>query len=566
MKIYDNSNIAESYSGVTTPLTYSFARAVYQEVYVHFCGMMGVGRRAIDANRPMFAKMVEFIGGRLYYDLINWYKLVSFLPGYSFNRAFFEKMLGLQKEYDYAPPQAGALERYLVVLPRLIYQTVKIGLSFAFMGTLVNRFNRRFDREYAGLSALDLAALELPACKALYYRVYNEFVARWQVPIANDFAVMVSAGAADRLYRAWLGEDGYVQLFSRSRRPLVSLDPGYRIIEIVSLIKKEPGLPALFPGGSPAEILKALRGPLSGSPAAKAINAYLERFGSRVPNELKLESKSINEQPEFFISILQAALAAGGDGAGASLPAALPEDAAGRLPLLRRLVLSAVGGWAVNSVYRREETRFRRSLIFGFSRKLFLAIAGKFMERGFLAERDDIFYLTMEEIFSVIDSTRAPADLAAVIAARKQDHAYWKSRELPRRIESGLSVAEIEAGLRAGSNPAAAAAGVLKGMTAARTPAGLVSGQALVLPDFDPSADFSGKILVTRQTDPGWTIVFPLLKGIVVERGGMLSHAAIVARELRIPCIVGVESAVAGVPLGASVELHMDTGEVHVLN
>ena len=219
----------------------------------------------------------------------------------------------------------------------------------------------------------------------------------------------------------------------------------------------------------------------------------------------------------------------------------------------------------MNSVYRREETRFRRSLIFGFTRKLFLAIGGKFAARGFLGEADSVFYLTLEEIFSIIDSDRAPDGLADLIAGRKKEHAYWKGRELPRRIESEFQVREIEAELRGLSDaPPQPRAGVLKGVTAARTALARVDGEALVLADFDPAADFTGKILVTRQTDPGWTIVFPLLKGIIVERGGMLSHAAIVARELRIPCIVGVERAVAGVPHGAGIEMHMNTGEVHV--
>ncbi|HNW44206.1 MAG TPA: PEP-utilizing enzyme [Elusimicrobiales bacterium] len=570
MKIYDNSNIAESYSGVTTPLTYSFARAVYQEVYVHFCGMMGVSGGVVSRNRAMFAKMVEFIGGRMYYDLINWYKLVSFLPGYSFNRAFFEKMLGLQKEYHYTPPAPrGALLRYGVFLPRLLFQTLKITVSFIFMGPLVRRFNRRFDREYARLSALDLGGMSATACRDLYYRVYNEFVARWQVPIANDFAVMVSAGAADKLYRSWLGgENGYVQLFARSRRPLVSLDPGYQIIKIVALLEKDLRLLELFaPANAPALILRELRGPLAQAAAAREINSYLEKFGSRAPNELKLESRTINEQPEFFISILQGALAAGGAaGAGAQGRDAAPGGEASALSAPRRLLLAAVSRWAVNSVYLREETRFRRSLIFGFTRKLFLALGEKLRAKGFIGETGSVFYLTIEEVFALIDADSAPEGLARAIARRKTEYAYWKDRELPRRIESELPVSGIEAELRGrGAAAQQAPGGTLKGVTAARTRQEKVSGTALVLADFDPAADFTGKILVTRQTDPGWTIVFPLLKGLIVERGGMLSHAAIVARELRIPCIVGAEGAVAGVAQGALVEMRMNSGEVHVL-
>jgi pyruvate,water dikinase len=49
----------------------------------------------------------------------------------------------------------------------------------------------------------------------------------------------------------------------------------------------------------------------------------------------------------------------------------------------------------------------------------------------------------------------------------------------------------------------------------------------------------AGDILVTRQTDPGWATVFPLIAGLVMERGGMLSHGAIIAREFGIPSIVG---------------------------
>jgi pyruvate,water dikinase len=406
------------------------------------------------------------------------------------------------------------------------------------------------------------------ACKDLYSRVYEEFVVRWRVPIANDFAVMVSAGAADRLYRKWLGdENGQVHLFARSRRPLVALDPGYEILEIVSLLRKHPELRELFrPGNSPELIARELRGSMAMTAAARKISSYIERFGSRAPNELKLESRTMNEQPELLIAILQGALAARVEGREVARGTnALPESRHRALSAPRRLLLEAVGRWAVNSVYRREETRFRRSLIFGFTRKLFLAIGERFRELGFIDETGSLFYLTIEEIFEIIDAGRAPEGLAETIAERRKASAYWAGRELPRRIESELPVSDIEAGLRASPGAAASSpVGILKGVTAARTPQDKVVGEALVLADFDPAADFAGKILVTRQTDPGWTIVFPLLKGLIVERGGLLSHAAIVARELRIPCIVGVDRATAGVLHGARVEMHMDTGEIHV--
>jgi pyruvate,water dikinase len=75
-----------------------------------------------------------------------------------------------------------------------------------------------------------------------------------------------------------------------------------------------------------------------------------------------------------------------------------------------------------------------------------------------------------------------------------------------------------------------------------------------------------GRILVTRQTDPGWASVFFLVKGLVVERGGMLSHGAIIAREFGIPCVVGVKNAMERIRSGATIDVNGDSGVVHVVD
>jgi pyruvate,water dikinase len=67
-------------------------------------------------------------------------------------------------------------------------------------------------------------------------------------------------------------------------------------------------------------------------------------------------------------------------------------------------------------------------------------------------------------------------------------------------------------------------------------------------------------VLVTRQTDPGWGPVFCLISGLVIERGGMLSHGAIIAREFGLPCVVGVKDATRRIPHGAHVTIDGDLG------
>ena len=89
---------------------------------------------------------------------------------------------------------------------------------------------------------------------------------------------------------------------------------------------------------------------------------------------------------------------------------------------------------------------------------------------------------------------------------------------------------------------------------------------AAVLSDVRESQNLrAGDILVTRQTDPGWGPVFPLISGLVVERGRMLSHGAIIAREFGIPSVVRVRDAARRISHGAVVRVDGNRGTVQIL-
>jgi pyruvate,water dikinase len=75
----------------------------------------------------------------------------------------------------------------------------------------------------------------------------------------------------------------------------------------------------------------------------------------------------------------------------------------------------------------------------------------------------------------------------------------------------------------------------------------------------------AGDILVTRQTDPGWAPAFVHIGALVLERGGMLSHGAILAREYGIPTVVGIAGATQYIADGAAVRVDADQGDVHIL-
>ena len=72
----------------------------------------------------------------------------------------------------------------------------------------------------------------------------------------------------------------------------------------------------------------------------------------------------------------------------------------------------------------------------------------------------------------------------------------------------------------------------------------------------------AGSILVAERTDPGWIMLFPAAAGLVVERGSLLSHSAIVARELGLPCAVSVPQATTWIQSGDLIELDGSSGLV----
>ena len=86
-----------------------------------------------------------------------------------------------------------------------------------------------------------------------------------------------------------------------------------------------------------------------------------------------------------------------------------------------------------------------------------------------------------------------------------------------------------------------------------------------VVRDLSEAGDLRGRILAAERTDPGWGPVFPLCAGILVERGSVLSHAAILSRELGVPCAVGVAGLLSSVRDGDLVELDGVAGTVRIL-
>lgn len=212
LTIFDNSNIVESYPGMVSPLTYSFAVHVYDRVYQSFVRLLGVNEATIADNGAVFGNMLGRVDGRVYYNLVNWYRALALLPGFSLNRAYMETMMGVDTPMPaevttaIGPPPAKGFAKV-----KEYGKLVGVAARLVFEALRLPRTRRNF---YARLNAaldsdLDLKAASPTQLAAEYRRIESTLLDRWDAPLVNDFLCMIAFGASRNLLKSGSGKTGY---------------------------------------------------------------------------------------------------------------------------------------------------------------------------------------------------------------------------------------------------------------------------------------------------------------------------------------------------------------------
>ena len=544
--IWDNSNIIESYSGITTPLTFSFARRAYEYVYREFCRLMGVPQSRIEERSDMFGCMLGLIRGRVYYNLFNWYRLVAILPGYRFNRRFMEQMMGVRESLgDELATEVAKAEQgnRLVDALRLVVTLGGLLIAYAGLGRRIRRFYWRLDKAL-GHERPDLSRLRPDELVAYCRRLEQQLLTHWDAPIINDFATMIFYGVLRRLASNWIGDTtGTLQndLLSADQ-VMISAEPARLVRRMAEMAATEPAL---------VEVLYEASGALPTVIAqypefAHELDGYLARFGERCMEELKLESPTLHDDPSPLLrSIGQYAL-----GIQAGRTPVTPEvetelrrqaeaqvEAALASQPLRRRIFQWVLASARLRVRTRENLRFERTRVFGRARMIVLELGKRLAALGCLAQPRDVFYLEWDELLGFVEGRATTTDLAGLVAVRQREFdAHAQAAAPAERFEThGILY-------RAHSFSPEQQVPLAEGDRCSGTGCcpGIVRGPVRVIRDPRQARVRPGEIIVAERTDPGWVMVFPAASGLLVERGSLLSHSAIVARELGLPTIVAI--------------------------
>jgi len=574
--VWDNSNIVESYSGVTTPLTFSFIRKAYFAVYWQFCETIGVDRKTILENRHVFENMLGLIQGMVYYNLLNWYRLVSLMPGFKYNKRFMEQMMGLQvvKDFDVTHVQSGKLEKYFIQLPCLLKVGFKMILAHMQLQKKIAEFHANFSKIYSHYSQLDYSKMTPAEMLAVYRMLEDRILWKWRAPITNDFEAMIFYGLLKNLTIKWdLDSQGVMQ------NDLLCGEGGIKSTQVTTQlfylafsIERDTHLKSAFLEVPPQEALSRLKNDKSFSAVKEKFEAYLKEYGVRCINEMKLESVSIKDNPVFCISIIQNYLRN-------TVPdpvkqeeheRAIRQKAEGELrQKLKNQKVSlmipklSLYRWVLHNARRaiknRENQRFCRTEAYSLIRTIMRAIGKQWQDKGIIEKMDDIFYLEMDEIWSFIEGKPTCADLKKQIAQRKEEFKRYKTVTLPDHIEV---YGEVDINAIRTEEAEVSSDGLIKGLGCC---AGIVEKEVRVVLAPDTNLRLNGEIMVAKQTDPGWVVLFPSISGLIVEKGSMLSHSAIVAREMGIPAVVGVKQATRILSSGDRVLLNGAEGTVKIL-
>lgn len=568
LTLWDNANIAESYSGVTTPLTFSFARGIYEAVYREFARLMGVPEKRVTENSDLFPRMLGLIEGRIYYNLISWYRLLAMLPGFAMNRGFMEQMMGVKEGL---PPEVLAK-----LTPASGWERVRDGFalarSMAGLGwnhlTLPRQIRRFYERLDEALRPCDpaLEDMRLDEIVAYHRDLERQLLLRWDAPLVNDFFAMIFHGVLRRLTAKWCGDtDGTLQNdLLCAGGDMISAEPAKRVREMAALVAGDAPALAWLNDGTPGEI----RQWLEAAPAFRErYEAYLEKFGDRCLEELKLESPTLHDEPLTLLrSIGRYArrLGARGLAAEGGLDERVRAEAEARVAraLGARIGRRMVFGWVLRHararVRDRENLRFERTRLFGRVRRMYREVGKRLHAAGRLAEPGEVFYLTIEEVLGFVEGTAVTTNLGALAGLRRREFEEFRTRAPADRFATRGAV-QLGNSFRAEKPRVPPEGETIQGLGCCP---GVVRARAKVVTDPRHAVIEAGEILVALRTDPGWIMLFPSAAGLLVEHGSLLSHSAIVAREMGIPAIVSIAGVTAWVQTGEWIEMDGSTGVV----
>ena len=604
--LWSNANVNENFPDPVSPLLYSIACAGYRAYFRNLGVAFGVSTRRLDAMEPALRTIVGAHGARLYYNLTHIHAVLRMAPFGDRLAAAFNLFVGAGETAD-QPADArrwqehGRLRQTLALI-RIVLSVV---WQFLWLPARLRTFEHTADAFAARTTETALAGRSLAQLGTTLMAFVDIRCRRWKNASLCDTAAMVCYAALRRtLAREGFGDATHTRLL-RAIPGVPSSQPAVRLWELSRLVRHDVALSSLFRGSSSAVVLSTVQSDPAFTSFRRALERYLDEWGFRSSGELMLTSPTLQECPEPVIDLIRSNAATDGSSPMDTIAQQARERAAEARAVLssvaRRAPFRACVLWVLlrgtqGAIVCRERARLKQALLYTRCRRVVLHIGEALVRDRRIASRDDVFMLTWQEIEELCAGRAMfPDGVGALVDLRRGQHAEASRMRPPVTFRLPVSAGWTDrtpgpdhrrAGpsghRRAGPDHRRAGPfGPARERRVAKDPAyvlgndliltgaiacgGRVTARAAVLSSVrEAHTLLAGDVLVTRQTDPGWAPVFCLVSALVIERGGMLSHGAIIAREFGLPCLVCVKDATNRIPHGARVTVDADAGECRV--
>ena len=584
---WSRANVGEIIPNVMTPFSWSTAAGLLELAYQRYWGKWASGRR-----------FVAMYDGYVYFNFGLTIELIE--DRFGLNAAQLLEAVG--------GPEASQLldngEQGRAVT-RIRWTTLLRRLPFM-IGWL--RHQHRLPQRWPGmraaaeaerdrLQALDLAEMSDSEITAQLARSFAETERQTTFAMLAQTAAFTAVQGLIWAIDRWLGaEHGNFSLQLLQGVPGIRTQEGNMALRAIAWrVAQDKAARDFVAGENAASLWDALHSdqlPASLEWLREQLDQFINEYGHRGAGELEAAEPRWVDRPELVLSSFcdyvrvperadPDALAANQRRAREAAELEVRELLQGkRFTRLKRRLISAQIHQARRLQPLRENPKFTLLELALQQLRLWRRLAARWVERGLLSEPDDIYFLQIDELEALAersDDLQLVARLSSRVRRRRLQHAVWVQSEPPplrdhlgrplavTENESGASQPALTGGVEDSARKAEddASPMTLRGIAAS---SGAVVGTAHVA---DSVADgrrlTPGAILVARFTDPGWTPIFGSAKAVVTEIGGVLSHGAIVARELGIPAVVNVQRVTRIVRSGDLLSVDGASGEVTIL-
>ena len=563
VRILDNSNISESFPGICLPLSESFAGEMYSGIFTSL-GRRFLGKK-VSSYEELFQRMVGGFSGRMYYEISSWYDILRLLPFSGKIIPVWQRMLGVSnEEISFSKKKPSFFLKCRIALLFCYY--------FIVSQRKMKELDRFFQERYASCSKRVDEEEDAQALYRIFLEMKEDLLREWDITLMNDMVSFIST----HLY-------GKKTAFS-----LETMKP-VRALSALKTVARKHGLDS--------------------EEYRREKQSYISSYGDRIEGELKLETRTYRTNEElldrWILDSLETETAERYELSEAkhSLGKACvetnfsekdcEETSCSEKPYEQKQRKSFLYRLAESSCNNREISRLHRTRCFGLMRRIVDKIGEKTI--GF-----DVYYLSLDELKELLFSGK---DFSLKIAREKELRKAYERLPILSRVkllgkvdrdplageirvlsyesfkEKGNIEGQIGTPGKDGMLGKAGRIGQMENVgkeDGDSTPRvffgrgvskGIFRGEVLKIKSLQEvrATEAKGKILLSYSTDPGWFPYLNMAEGLITERGSLLSHSAILTRELEKPAVVNIPNIMEELQSGDIVEIDGDLGICSVI-